>query len=135
MFETRRSSGGLWHVRFGKKQTCAADKTDVRYVPIADISQCSRRVRFSLDSGHIVVACPTGEKSQQAQTHRGKNVQSAGPLLINNQVATEALRASIMVTEFCVPARRHRPLDSVQILVGAGLMGLALLFFVARLAG
>ena len=40
-----------------------------------------------------------------------------------------------MVTEFCVPARRHRPLDSVQILVGAGLMGLALLFFVARLAG
>ena len=73
------------------------------------------------------------EKSQQAQT--GKNVQSAGPLLINNQVATEALRASIMVTEFCVPARRHRPLDSVQILVGAGLMGLALLFFVARLAG
>ena len=110
-------------------------QADVRYVPIADISQCSRRVRFSLDSGHIVVACPTGEKSQQAQTHRGKNVQSAGSLFINNHAATEALRASIMVTEFCVPARRHRPLDSVQILVGAGLMGLALLFFVARLAG
>ena len=40
-----------------------------------------------------------------------------------------------MVTEFCVSARRHRPLDNVQILVGAGLMSLALLFFVARLAG
>jgi len=40
-----------------------------------------------------------------------------------------------MVTEFCVPARRHGPLDNVQILVGAGLMGLALLFFVALLAG
>jgi hypothetical protein len=94
----------------------------------------SRRVHFSLDSGHTV-ACPTGEKSQQAQTYRGKNVQSVGPLLINNQAATQALRASMMVTEFCVPARRHRPLDNAQILVGAGLMGLALLFFVARLAG
>jgi len=63
----------------------------------------SRRVRFSLDSGHIV-ACPTGEKSQQAQTHRGKNVQSVGSLLINNHSATQALRASNVVIEFCVPA-------------------------------
>jgi hypothetical protein len=79
--------------------------------------------------------CPTGEKSQQAQTYRGKNVQSVGSLLINSQAATQALRASIMVTEFCVPARRYRPLDNVQILVVTGLIGLALLFFVARLAG
>jgi hypothetical protein len=40
-----------------------------------------------------------------------------------------------MVTEFCVPAQRYRPLDNVQILVVAGLIGLAFLFFVARLAG
>jgi hypothetical protein len=57
----------------------------VCFVPEAD----SRRVRFSLDSGHIV-ACPTGEKSQQAQTYRGKNVQSVGSLHINNQAATQA---------------------------------------------
>jgi hypothetical protein len=83
----------------------------------------------------LVVVCPTGEKSQQSQTYRGKNVQSVGSLLINSQATTQALRASIFVTEFCVPARRHRPLDNVQILVVTGLMGLALLFFVARLAG
>ena len=40
-----------------------------------------------------------------------------------------------MVTKFCVPARRHRPLDNIQILVVAGVLGLAFLFFVARLAG
>jgi hypothetical protein len=40
-----------------------------------------------------------------------------------------------MVTEICVPARRHRALDNIQILVVAGLLGLAFLFFVARLAG
>jgi len=39
-----------------------------------------------------------------------------------------------MATEFSVPARRHRPLDNGQILVVTGLMGLALLFFVAQLA-
>ena len=86
----------------GHKQTFAAQQpmsasppkadicialSHVRLVPIADISQCSRRVRFSLDSGHIV-ACPTGEKSRQAQTHRGKNVQSVGSFLINNHAET-----------------------------------------------
>jgi hypothetical protein len=76
----------------------------VPYFPLcAGHFASSRRVRFSLDSGHIV-ACPTGEKSQQAQTHRGKNVQSVGSLLINNHAATQALLANIMVTEFCVPA-------------------------------
>jgi len=52
----------------------------------------------------ILLRAQPVRKSQQAQTHRGKNVQSVGSLLINNHAATQALQANIMVTEFCVPA-------------------------------
>ena len=119
---------------------------DVRFRPKANIQRRWRYVRFVPIADTGIIRSP---RRRGLRRNHSKHVPTAAGTsnLVDDFSRTycgcEAVcERAFMTSELCVPDghRRslddwHRSLDNPQVLVGAGLLGLAFLFLVAQLAG